>query len=83
VVHLNRFHGCKIARVPCTCHVLHIGWGKGRVKLMGKLPSIKDRFTHHPWNLYWLAYKEFGRQDPRFVLPPVIIFKLARCCLTP
>jgi hypothetical protein len=71
VAQCNRFYkNCQIARIPCTCHVLHIGWGKGRVRLMGKLPSIKERFTHHAWNLYWLCYKEFGLQDPRFVLQP-------------
>jgi hypothetical protein len=84
VVQTNRFHpGCKICRIPCTCHVLHIGWGKGRTKLMGKLPSIKERFTDHPWNLYWLVYKEFGLQDPRFVLPPLTTSVALPVCLTP
>jgi hypothetical protein len=32
---------------------------------MGKLPKISERFTDHPWNLYWLCYKELGKQDPR------------------
>jgi hypothetical protein len=55
--------GCSYS--PCSVHVLHIGWGAGRVHLMGKLPKISERFTVHPWNLYWLCYKELGKQDPR------------------
>jgi hypothetical protein len=65
IVRKYKHLGVRMFRIPCTSHVLHIGWGNGRVELMGKLPSIKERWTVHPWNLYWLCYKEFGLQDPK------------------
>jgi hypothetical protein len=65
VAQIRRRYNVPWVRVPCTLHVVHIGWGHGRKVLMGPLPTMEQRFTVHLWNLQWLCYKEFGVQSPR------------------
>ena len=55
-----------LPRAPCSLHALHLGVANTKsILYYGELPSMNERDQLHLWNLFWIAYKLFGKDDVR------------------